>query len=119
MRSEGCARGAAGPFTRKLPRHSRPTGIARSVARDARTARGRGTGGLVHPEGPLSGHHTAVEITAVRQVERDNDAVTLVVSYPFDDIETGALLWEPDEDAEIYDVVESRQGTFSAMFPPS
>ena len=39
-----------------------------------------------------SGSHNAVEITAVRQDERDKDAVTLVVSYPFDDIETGVTV---------------------------
>jgi len=64
-----------------------------------------------------SGHHSAVEITAVRQDERDNDALTLVVSYPFDDIEDGVRFWEPVDDVEIHDVVESRQGLFSTMFP--
>ena len=60
-----------------------------------------------------SGHHTTLEITDVRQEADGDGMVTLVVRYAWDDLETAALTWEPD-DTERFDLVESRQGTHAA-----
>jgi hypothetical protein len=57
-----------------------------------------------------SGHHATLEITALRQEVDGNGMITLVVRYEWDDLETAALTWDPEE-SERYDLVESLAGT--------